>query len=113
MSMTIGEQELRDIITGAAFLGSGGGGSPSDGLRLLDELVSLHKAQVTLIPHTEMGGDDSAVMVAEFGSPKAFMEAKSFPETVESFKRMQQVAAESGKRITHLMAGELGGFNTM
>ncbi|HJX37003.1 MAG TPA: DUF917 domain-containing protein, partial [Anaerolineae bacterium] len=78
-----------------------------------DELVSLHKAVVTLIPYQEMSDHDAAVMVAEFGSPKAFLEAKSFPETVESFKRMQQVAAESGQRITHLMAGELGGFNTM
>ncbi len=113
MSRVIGEQELRDIITGAAFLGSGGGGSPKDGLRLLDELVSLNKAEVTLISYKEMEHDDSAVMVAEFGSPKAFMEAKSFPETVKSFKLMQEVAAQSGRNITHLMAGELGGFNTM
>ncbi len=113
MSVTIGDQELRDIITGAAFMGSGGGGSPRDGLRLLDELVSLRKAAVTLIPYQEMGDRDLAVMVAEFGSPKAFMEAKSFPETVKSFQMMQEVAAQSGKRITHLMAGELGGFNTM
>jgi DUF917 family protein len=113
MSMTVGEQELRDIITGAAFLGSGGGGSPRDGLRLLDELVSLNKAEVTLISCTEMEPSDSAVMVAEFGSPKAFMEAESFPETVTSFKLMQEVAVQSGRKITHLMAGELGGFNTM
>jgi DUF917 family protein len=113
MAKKIGEQDLRDIVTGAAFMGSGGGGSPRDGLRLLDELVSLDKATVTLISYQEMGDHDSAVMVAEFGSPKAFMEAKSFPETLQSFKRMQQVASESGKSITHLMAGELGGFNTM
>ena len=113
MSRIIREQELRDVITGAAFLGSGGGGSPKDGLRLLDELSSLNKAEVTLISYKEMEDDDSAVMVAEFGSPKAFMEAKSFPETVKSFTLMQEVAAQSGKKITHLMAGELGGFNTM
>jgi DUF917 family protein len=113
MSRIIREQELRDVITGAAFLGSGGGGSPKDGLRLLDELGSLNKAEVTLISYREMEDDDSAVMVAEFGSPKAFMEAKSFPETVKSFALMQEVAAQSGKKITHLMAGELGGFNTM
>ncbi len=111
--MTVGEQDLRNIITGAAFMGSGGGGSPKDGLRLLDELASLHKAELTLISYKEMGKDDSAAMVAEFGSPMAFMEAKSFPETVASFRLMQEVAAQSDKKITHLMAGELGGFNTM
>lgn len=113
MSSTLKEQELRDIITGAAFLGSGGGGSPKDGLRLLDELISLNKAEVTLISCKEMKDNEWAVMVAEFGSPKAFMQAESFPETVKSFSLMQEVAAQSGQRVTHLMAGELGGFNTM
>jgi len=113
MSRIISEQELNDIIIGAAFMGSGGGGSPKDGLRLLDELKSLNKAKVTLINYKEMLDDECAVMVAEFGSPKAFMEAKSFPETVTAFELMQEVAAQSGKKITHLMAGELGGFNTM
>lgn len=113
MSMTMGEQELRDTITGAAFMGSGGGGSPKDGLRLLDELVSLDKTEVKLVGHEEMKENEFAVMVAEFGSPKAFMEAESFPETLKSFALMREVAAQSGKEITHLMAGELGGFNTM
>ena len=53
MSRTIGEQELNDIIVGAAFMGSGGGGSPKDGVRLLDELRSLNKAEVTMISHQD------------------------------------------------------------
>lgn len=113
MPKIIGEQELSDIIKGAGFMGAGGGGSPRDGHRLLDELKSLNKAEVTLFDYKEMRDDERAVMVAEFGSPKAFMEAKSFPETVKSFTLMQEIAAQYDKKITHLMAGELGGFNTM
>ena len=113
MSEMIGEQQLRDIITGAAFMGSGGGGSPQDGLKLLDELRSLDKAEVTLVNHQEMADDEWAVMVAEMGAPKVFSEAESFPETVIAFTLMQDVAAQSGRTIKYLMAGELGGFNTM
>jgi DUF917 family protein len=113
MSEIVREQELRQIITGAALLGSGGGGSPKDGLKLLDELISQGKAEVTLITNQEMAEDEWAVMVAEMGAPKVFREAKSFPETVIAFNRMQEAAAHSGRRLKYLMAGELGGFNTM
>jgi len=113
MSRIIGEQELNDIIIGAAFLGSGGGGSPKDGLRLLEELKALNKAEVAMFKCQEMGDDEWAVMVAEIGSPKAFAEAESFPETVAAFELMQKVVAESDRNLKYLMAGEIGGFNTM
>jgi DUF917 family protein len=113
MPTIIREQELRDIVIGAAFLGSGGGGSPKDGLRLLDELKSLNRAEVTMIKCQEMGDDEWAVMVAEIGSPKAFAEAESFPETVTAFELMQEIVAQSGQQLKYLMAGEIGGFNTM
>jgi len=113
MGRTIGEQELRDIITGAAFMGGGGGGSPQDGLKLIEELVSLGKSELTLVRPEEMGDDEWAVMVAEMGAPRVFAEVESFPETVTAFTVMQEAAAGAGKSIKYLMAGELGGFNTM
>jgi len=113
MAKTIKERDLRDIITGAAFMGSGGGGSPKDGLKLLNELVSLGKAEVTLISHQEMADNEWAVMVAEMGAPRVFSEVESFPETVIAFTLMQKVASQSGRPLRYLMAGELGGFNTM
>ena len=72
MPTILREQELYDITLGAAFLGSGGGGSHKDGLRLLDELKSLDRAEVTMLHSKEMGDDEWAVMVAEIGSPRAF-----------------------------------------
>lgn len=113
MERTIAEQEIRDIITGAAFLGAGGGGSPREGLKLLSELVALGKTEITLIDPGEMRDGEWAVMVAEIGAPRVFSEVESFPETVTAFEVMRDVAAQSGKHIEYLMAGELGGFNTM
>lgn len=113
MPRIIREQGLHDIVIGAAFWGSGGGGSPKDGLRLLEELKAINKAKVTVLKCQEMGDDEWAVMVAEIGSPKAFAEAESFPETVTAFELMQKVTAQSGQNLKYLMAGEVGGFNTM
>ena len=113
MSRTIKEQELADIITGATFLAGGGGGAPEQGFKLLDELKSLKKAEVTLLDLDEMADDAWAVMVAIIGAPRAMLDAKSFPEAVTAFKAMQAEAARAGRNITYLMAGELGGGNTM
>lgn len=113
MPQILGEQEINDIMIGATFFGSGGGGSPRDGKKLLDDLKSKGRARVTMIDYREMKDDECAVMVAEFGSPKAFLEAKSFPETVKSFEVLQSIAVEIRKKISFVMAGELGGFNTM
>jgi DUF917 family protein len=113
MAQTIGEQELRDIIAGAAFMGAGGGGSPREGHKLLRELVSLGKSELVLVNPEEMGEDKWAVMVAEIGAPRVFAEVESFPETVTAFNVMRDVAARAGRNIEYLMAGELGGFNSM
>jgi DUF917 family protein len=113
VSRTIKEQELADIITGATFLAAGGGGAPEQGFKLLEELKSLRKAEVTLVDLDEMADDAWATMVAIIGAPRAMLEAKSSPEAVTAFKAMQAEAARAGRNITYLMAGELGGANTM
>lgn len=113
MAMRLGEQELRDVAAGAAFLGAGGGGALKDGLRLLNELVRAGKAQVEVIDPTDMGSGDWAVMVAGIGAPRAMEERGFGPEAVVAFETMRKVAYFGGKKIKYLMAGELGGFNTM
>ncbi len=113
MPQILEEREIHDIMIGATFFGSGGGGSPRDGKKLLDDLKSKGMARVTMIDYRDMKEDEYAVMVAEFGSPKAFLEAESFPETVKSFEVLQKISEEIDKKISFIMAGELGGFNTV
>ncbi len=113
MSRIIQEQDLADVITGAAFLAGGGGGAPAHGFKLLDELKSLSRAQVTLLDLDEMRDDEWAAMVAIIGSPRAMLDTKSFPEAVTAFKAMQEEAGRAGRKVTYLMSGELGGSNTM
>jgi len=113
MSRVVKEQELRDLAIGATFMAAGGGGSPVNGMQLIDELVTKGRAEVTLIDTKEMKDDECSVMVVEFGSPKAMLEAESFPELVTSFTKLQQIAPESGLKISTIFSGEMGGLNTI
>ncbi|MGQ9617240.1 MAG: DUF917 domain-containing protein [Spirochaetota bacterium] len=113
MLQILREEEINDIMIGSTFFGAGGGGSPRDGKKLIDDLKSKGMARVTMIDFRDMKDDEHAVMIAEFGSPKAFLEVKSFPETVKAFEVLQEISEEKGKKIAFIMAGELGGFNTI
>jgi len=113
MSSILKEKELRNVLKGATFLGAGGGGTLRDGLRMLDELVAADKAELTMLDCEEMGDNKWAVMVAGIGSPLALEGGDFGPEAITAFATMQKVSFLAGKNITYLMAGELGGFNTM
>lgn len=103
--------DLRDILKGATFLGAGGGGSLSDGLKLLDKLPSTVTG-IELFPVTAMKPEDSAVFVAGIGSPKAFQDRQDFDEAITAFRAMQREIAAEGRSLSYIMSGEMGGMNT-
>ncbi len=113
MSRILRENDIKNILYGATFLGSGGGGALGDGLRLLSDAAKQKKVELELLGVNEMKNNEYAVMVAGIGAPKA-MEEKNFgPEAGYAYEAMEKVAFFSGKELKYLMAGELGGFNTM
>ncbi|RLI34632.1 hypothetical protein DRO53_03125 [Candidatus Bathyarchaeota archaeon] len=113
MAEKFGKRELEDVIWGATLLGAGGGGSPKNGLKLLEDLLKASPEGVTLISPEEFGSEEYAVMVAGIGSPKVLMEKGFGPEAIYAFEAISSLQALAGKRITHLYPGELGGFNVM
>lgn len=113
MARKLDENDVKNILYGATFLGSGGGGTLKDGLRLLSNVASKKKVELELISTDEMGDNEYAVMVAGIGAPKAIEESNFGPEAGYAFEAMQKIAFFSGKDLRYLMAGELGGFNTM
>ncbi|HEW63531.1 DUF917 domain-containing protein [Fervidicoccus fontis] len=108
------EEDIKNIIVGATFLGSGGGGSPQHGFELLERLKSEgYEIAVTLKNPEELTTEDYVVMVAGIGAPRAFKEKKFGLEAIYAFDTISKISFIGGKNITHLMAGEIGGFNTM
>lgn len=112
MVRTLGKQEVEEVLYGATLLGAGGGGSLRDGLRLLSE-VAQGEVRVEMVNPKEMGPNEYAVMVAGIGAPRAMQERHFGPEACYAFEAIKKVAFLGGKNIKYVMAGELGGFNTM
>ncbi|GAH66924.1 unnamed protein product, partial [marine sediment metagenome] len=62
----LGKVELEDVVWGSTLLGSGGGGSAHDGLRLVTEMEN----EVTLLDPADLPESANAVAAAGLGSPK-------------------------------------------
>ena len=105
----LGKAELEDIVWGSTLLGSGGGGSPRDGL----QLVAGMENEITLLDPADLPESANAVAVAGIGAPKAIAEQGFGPEAIIVYDAMKSVTAIGGVKIDYLMPGEIGGLNTL
>ena len=105
-------QDLKDIVIGATFLGSGGGGSPENGLKLVDEIGKITE-ELTLARPDEVPDDERVAMIAGMGSPAALKEKGFGPEAIYAFEGLQRLYGWLGVEFKHIMPGETGGFNTI
>lgn len=106
------KENLLDIVAGATFLGSGGGGSPEDGIKLVDKIFDVAQG-VKLSSPDEVSDSAYVAMVAGIGAPKALKERGFDVEAVYAYEALERVCAMTGMRISYLMPGEIGGFNTV
>jgi DUF917 family protein len=105
----LGKAEIEDIIWGATIFSSGGGGSPSGGFNLLKGIDK----KVTLVEPTDVHENENAVMVAGIGAPRD-PTAKTFgPEAVIAYEAIKNIASIGGIQISYIMAGEVGGVNSI
>jgi len=109
-------QDLRDVVVGATFLGSGGGGSPESGMIIVD-LIAKVKREVRLVGPREVADNQYVAMIAGMGSPAAFKERKFSPEgytdVLYAFDQLQRLYDWAGSRFKHIMPCETGGGNTV
>ncbi len=106
----IGIPEIEDIATGAALLGAGGGGDPTDA-----NLVAIGAVQecgpVTLLEPEEVPDDALVVPIAMMGAPTVLAE-KGIGGT-EYKKLFDMVSKFFGQKIYAFMPIEAGGVNSM
>ena len=66
----LNEEKLRNIVMGAGLLGSGGGGSTKEGMKLVDRVLEFSDG-VQLIRPDETNDSDWGAVIAGMGSPIA------------------------------------------
>jgi len=114
-------QEVEDLVRGAAFFGTGGGGSPDRGIELLGGALKA-VGKIELVDADDLADDATVCTCFYMGSIapvtpelKAKMEQMGLTE-----KRVQQVLPEAvkalerflGKKVDAIVPIELGGLNT-
>ncbi len=103
--------QARDFVRGATILGTGGGGNPEEGLKLLEGILSEDK-RIRLVDLNEMS-EDSIVVVPYYVGTIAPDAKTRKPVKIEepikvAFKEMEYIL---GAKISGVLASELGGFN--
>ena len=115
---TLNRDDLLNILYGAAILGTGGGGSLTEGIELIDEALAAGKT-FRLASFDDLAPED--LIGTPYGcgaiSPLTEAERKKYarlPEAQENFYIlcMKQMEAYMGKELKAVISTELGGHNT-
>src|SRR5437667_128023 len=109
MVLTIGEAEMHDIASGAAILGTGGGGDPYVGK--LMALTAIRKnGPVRLLDPTEVPDDWFVIPTAIMGAPTVLIER--IPRGDEAVASLRLLEKYHGRKADATMPIEAGGVNS-
>ncbi len=106
---TIGREQMLDISVGGGFLGAGGGGSVSEGAKLVDRILQFGTG-VELASADEIDDDAWGAVVAGMGSPVA---SKSNPRTYSPTWAMDTLAEAMGFEPSFVIPFETGAGNSL
>ncbi len=106
---TIQAEDMEDIATGGAVLGTGGGGDPYIGKLMAQQAIKKY-GPVNLIDINELPDDALVVPVAMMGAPTVMVEKlPQGDELINAFRQLEQLL---GKKIDAVLCGEAGGLNS-
>jgi hypothetical protein len=105
----LGRQELQDIVVGAGLLGTGGGGSPVEGMKLVDRVLEFGSG-VELASVEEIPDEKWGVAIAGVGSPKASM---TRVRTYSPTYALALLEEAQGIRSSFVIPCELGAGNSI
>lgn len=104
----LGEREILDIIQGATFLGTGGGGSPESGEVVYKRCLSGKKIELVTVDEVE--DDANIAVVAGMGAPEVLKKKGWSTESVNAFNALEEVV---GVKFDYVIPIETGGFNSI
>lgn len=108
-SFPLTNSDLTNIVFGACFFASGGGGPVSMAQTFLSRITKT----VYFINTEDLASGELALVVADMGSPDAAKEGKGFTAPVNVYQVMAQLMSGQGTAISYLMPIELGAVNTL
>lgn len=108
------ETHLHDIATGAAVLGTGGGGNPYIGYLIGREAIRAN-GPVQLVTADELaaahGADALVVPIAMMGAPTVHVE--KLPGHLDYSAGLRAIEQHFGRKVVAVMPIEIGGSNSM
>lgn len=105
----VGADDLEDIATGGAVLGTGGGGDPYIGKLMAREAIRRH-GPVPLVDAGSLPDDALVVPVCMMGAPTVMTE--KLPQGEELMRAFDQIQRVLGRRVDAVLCGEAGGVNS-
>lgn len=105
---TISRDDVAALAAGAAIFGTGGGGAVTTSQVGVEAAIDEH-GPVKLIRPQELTADDAVVSMAGVGAPTVGIEM--LPSADQPQALMREAERVAGRRITTVMATEIGGSN--
>ncbi|MFQ5794274.1 MAG: DUF917 domain-containing protein [Candidatus Bipolaricaulia bacterium] len=113
MTRVLHRQELRDLLLGAAILGTGGGGSLKQGLEFTEEDLAAGR-RFQLMSLSEL--PDDALIASPYVcgsiSPEEGKGSRSDPTIAACVTAFQELATYLNEKFSGVVATEIGGGNT-
>lgn len=109
MSWELTRADLPDLARGAAFLGTGGGGDPYIGHKLVE--LALGEGSITILDPDEIADDLFVIPVALMGAPTVMIEKLLAGH--EPLTALRHLEAHYGRRADATMPIECGGVNSL
>lgn len=100
---------IDDLATGAAILGTGGGGDPHVGKLMAQSAIAEH-GPVALLDPADLPSDALVIPTAGMGAPTVLIE--KLPSGSEPIAALRRVAAEFDRDVFATMPIECGGINS-
>jgi DUF917 family protein len=104
--------QIESLVVGLTILGTGGGGDPKEGLKLLKNVVETGHT-IKLVQLDELHKDTMIVVPYNVGSIAPGLEPKKASKIINPIKKaVEEMEVFLGKKIGGIVASELGGSNT-
>lgn len=101
--------DLKNVVYGACFFASGGGGPISMAIDFLKKIVKT----VYFINTDKLDPEKYCVAIADMGSPDAAKEGKGYTAPLNVFDALSGYMQKKGEAVAYLLPFELGAVNTL